>query len=585
MTIIFNVFGWPATSMVPVIGTDYLGLGPKGVGLLASCDGIGGLLGALLIATLARAAWYGRIFVERVALYLLMVMVFASAPVVPLAAVALCSWAGCSTPDSPSCSRRSSTAPRPPRCARACSGVVSVCIGTAPIGFLYLGFLAEMFSPRTATIALAAQGVLAMLLDAALLACRIAALSVYLRWREQFMTKPQDISLRTLLCALAFHGLACGAPAAAQPSAPAGGEPQSRVSVAFVGQALIKEDVYHSAPAALAHAREALRGVDVAFTNLEVAIQPAGERLSPRSKDAVPAPPAVLDCLKSMGFNMLSLANNHAFDIGSAGMFATIDEVNRRGFTHAGTGADANAAAAPGFLMTGKGRVALVAMATGRRAARAGNLGCPGPAGRELPRAHAGRPIEPRAQAADPRRRARRREGIPDGDRVSPQSRLGRGTGIGPSSRSREAHRPVRHSTVGRRVGARADRCRGLGVRRARRPGVARRRNLQGTADHAWAGQLHLPLRWRHRSLRTARLRKRRGDRRILRGTAALGPLQAGRSVARPDRRLSSRDALSCGGCGGRGDPSAAGIPVATPRSDDTDRSGGTNRGLEVPGE
>jgi hypothetical protein len=43
-------------------------------------------------------------------------------------------------------------------------GVVSVCIGTAPIGFLYLGFLAEMFTPRTATAALALQGVLAMLL-------------------------------------------------------------------------------------------------------------------------------------------------------------------------------------------------------------------------------------------------------------------------------------------------------------------------------------------------------------------------------------------------------------------------------------
>ena len=87
MTIIFNVFGWPATSMVPVIGTDYLGLGPKGVGLLASCDGVGGLLGALLIAAVARAAWYGRIFVSAVALYLVMVVFFATAPGIPVAAV------------------------------------------------------------------------------------------------------------------------------------------------------------------------------------------------------------------------------------------------------------------------------------------------------------------------------------------------------------------------------------------------------------------------------------------------------------------------------------------------------------------
>jgi hypothetical protein len=42
-------------------------------------------------------------------------------------------------------------------------GLVSVCIGTAPLGFLYLGVLAEAFTPRVATVALAAQGVLAML--------------------------------------------------------------------------------------------------------------------------------------------------------------------------------------------------------------------------------------------------------------------------------------------------------------------------------------------------------------------------------------------------------------------------------------
>jgi len=39
-----------------------------------------------------------------------------------------------------------------------------VCIGTGPIGFVYLGFLAEAFTPRAGTIALAVQGLLAMLL-------------------------------------------------------------------------------------------------------------------------------------------------------------------------------------------------------------------------------------------------------------------------------------------------------------------------------------------------------------------------------------------------------------------------------------
>jgi hypothetical protein len=43
-------------------------------------------------------------------------------------------------------------------------GVLSVCIGTGPIGFLYLGFLAELLTPRFATMALAAQGMLVMFL-------------------------------------------------------------------------------------------------------------------------------------------------------------------------------------------------------------------------------------------------------------------------------------------------------------------------------------------------------------------------------------------------------------------------------------
>ncbi len=163
--------------------------------------------------------------------------------------------------------------------------------------------------------------------------------------------------------ALAALALALGTAAHAAQSSAASGAPP--ISIAFVGQALVKDDICKSAPAALAQARASLGGADVAFTNLEVAIQPAGQNLPPRSKRAVPAPAVVLDCLKSMGFNMLSLANNHAFDLELAGMFATIEEVRQRGFTYAGTGADAAAAAAPAFIDTAKGRVALVAMATG----------------------------------------------------------------------------------------------------------------------------------------------------------------------------------------------------------------------------
>ncbi|MGZ8230325.1 MAG: MFS transporter [Burkholderiales bacterium] len=163
ITIIFNIFGWPATSMVPVIGTDYLNLGPKGVGLLASCDGVGGLLGALVIASFARAAWYGRLYVGGVGLYLMMVMIFASAPGILIAAVAL--FLGGIANAAFAVMQSTIVYRAAPVVMRArLLGVVSVCIGTGPIGFLYLGLLTEWLAPRTATVALAAQGIAAMFL-------------------------------------------------------------------------------------------------------------------------------------------------------------------------------------------------------------------------------------------------------------------------------------------------------------------------------------------------------------------------------------------------------------------------------------
>ena len=163
ITIIFNIFGWPATSMVPVIGTDSLGLGPKGVGLLAACDGLGGLLGALFIARLAPPVWYGRIYTGAVGLYLVMVVCFAAAPVVSIAAPSL--FLGGMFQAVFAVMQTTLVYRAAPVEMRArLLGVLSVCIGTGPIGFLYLGFLAETLTPRTATMALAAQGMLALLL-------------------------------------------------------------------------------------------------------------------------------------------------------------------------------------------------------------------------------------------------------------------------------------------------------------------------------------------------------------------------------------------------------------------------------------
>jgi MFS family permease len=162
-TVVFNVFGWPFTSMVPVIGTDTLGLDPKGIGIVAGCEGVGGLLGALAIASVSRPAWYGRIYVGAVTLYLVAVIGFALSSTAPLAAffvfaAGMCG-AGFGVMQGTLVYRSA-----PVEMRARLLGVVSVCIGTAPLGFLYLGFLADVLTPSIGMVALGVQGLLAMLL-------------------------------------------------------------------------------------------------------------------------------------------------------------------------------------------------------------------------------------------------------------------------------------------------------------------------------------------------------------------------------------------------------------------------------------
>ncbi|MBL8378121.1 MAG: MFS transporter [Burkholderiales bacterium] len=163
ITVIFNMFAWPILSLVPVIATDHFGLGPQGAGLFASCDGVGGFLGALLIAGLARPAWQGRVYAGGVACYLLLVLAYALAGTVWLAAALLVLiglvGVGFSVMQTTLVYR---FAPVPLRGRML--GLLSMCIGTGPLGFIYLGWLADTFTPRMATLLLAAQGMLVLVL-------------------------------------------------------------------------------------------------------------------------------------------------------------------------------------------------------------------------------------------------------------------------------------------------------------------------------------------------------------------------------------------------------------------------------------
>jgi hypothetical protein len=48
--------------LIPVIGRDRLHLGPERVGLLATMDGIGAFVGALLVGLWLTPKWFGRAY-------------------------------------------------------------------------------------------------------------------------------------------------------------------------------------------------------------------------------------------------------------------------------------------------------------------------------------------------------------------------------------------------------------------------------------------------------------------------------------------------------------------------------------------
>ncbi|MQV46731.1 capsule biosynthesis protein CapA, partial [Sinorhizobium medicae] len=70
----------------------------------------------------------------------------------------------------------------------------------------------------------------------------------------------------------------------------------------------------------------------------------------------------VLDALGAIGFQALSLSNNHAFDLGPSGVLSTLEEVEKRGFLHAGLGRNAQEVSRASIATINQRRIALVAM-------------------------------------------------------------------------------------------------------------------------------------------------------------------------------------------------------------------------------
>src|SRR6266446_5151157 len=135
------------------------------------------------------------------------------------------------------------------------------------------------------------------------------------------------------------------------------------LSITLTGQSMIRSDIRAHAPSAVPIIASLLKG-DVVFTNFEATIIDFRKGQS-RKEGRFLSPPEALETLKTLGFNLLSLSNNHSFDLKVPGIQNTLEQVRRLNLAHAGIGNTMDEAVAPGYLKTPKGTIALIAMASG----------------------------------------------------------------------------------------------------------------------------------------------------------------------------------------------------------------------------
>jgi MFS family permease len=126
-------------------------------------DGIGAFGGAILLGIFARPAHYARLYIGSVASYLVLLIGFALVPNVPLAGTALLLTglfnAGFSVMQATLIYLAA-----PAEMRSRMYGVLSVCIGISPLGFLWLGLLADAIGAPSATAITGAMGLAALLL-------------------------------------------------------------------------------------------------------------------------------------------------------------------------------------------------------------------------------------------------------------------------------------------------------------------------------------------------------------------------------------------------------------------------------------
>ncbi|MCN0153421.1 CapA family protein [Salinispora arenicola] len=136
------------------------------------------------------------------------------------------------------------------------------------------------------------------------------------------------------------------------------GERNRGIVVAATGDLLIARDRPHDI---FRYVRDLLTEADITVGQLETPYSDQGSRSSCGARGAVPNDVANFAAIPHAGFDVISLASNHAGDWGAEALLDCIERCRRHGITVVGAGADIGEARRPGIIERDGTRVGFLA--------------------------------------------------------------------------------------------------------------------------------------------------------------------------------------------------------------------------------
>ncbi|MGE0424552.1 MAG: MFS transporter [Reyranellaceae bacterium] len=157
ITIVVNTFAFAYTGLVAPIGLGEFAVSPTLVGVLAAAEPAGALLGGAALASGLVRMDRRMTFVGGSSLFFLALVAMALSPSYWLAVLVLVAG-GFGTAGFANMQTTLMLTEAPPAMRSRLMGIVTVCIGTGPLGVLLAGMLADATSPRQAVLIMALIG-------------------------------------------------------------------------------------------------------------------------------------------------------------------------------------------------------------------------------------------------------------------------------------------------------------------------------------------------------------------------------------------------------------------------------------------